>query len=98
MQLLALLCFSFVVSKGFAYAKIIWMFTYISYYDFLYLFLSFLIFWLHWAACGVLIPQFGFEPVPPAVEAWSLNHWASGEVQLFLHLILYFIWMHFNIK
>ena len=29
--------------------------------------------------CGILIPQPGIEPVPPAVEAWSSNHWTSGE-------------------
>ena len=28
---------------------------------------------LHPAACGLLVPQPGVEPVSPAVEAWSLN-------------------------
>ena len=35
---------------------------------------------------GILVPQPGIEPVPPAVEAWSLNHWTTREapdVQLF---------------
>ena len=31
-------------------------------------------------ACGILVLQPGIEPVPPAVEAWSLNHWTSREV------------------
>ena len=31
-------------------------------------------------ACGILVPQPGIEPVPPAVEARSLNHWTAREV------------------
>ena len=27
-----------------------------------------------------LVPRPGIEPGPPAVEAWSLNHWTSREV------------------
>ena len=37
-------------------------------------------FWLHHTACGILVPHLGIEPMPPAVEAWSLNHWANREV------------------
>ena len=33
------------------------------------------------AACGVLVPQPGIEPMPPTVEAQSLNHWLSGKSQ-----------------
>ena len=29
--------------------------------------------------CAVLL-QPGIDPVPPALEAWSLNHWATREV------------------
>ena len=36
------------------------------------------------AACGILAPQPGIEPMPPAVEAWSPNHWTAGEVQVIL--------------
>ena len=36
-------------------------------------------FWLCYAACGILVPRAGTEPVPPAVEAWSLNHWTTRE-------------------
>ena len=28
----------------------------------------------------ILVPQPGIEPMPPAVEAWSLNHWTAREV------------------
>ena len=37
-------------------------------------------FWLHCAACGILVPQPGIEPVPPALEVQSLNHWTAREV------------------
>ena len=30
---------------------------------------------LHHKACRILVPQAGIKPVPPAVEAQSLNHW-----------------------
>ena len=26
---------------------------------------------------SVLIPRAGVEPVPPAMEAWNPNHWAT---------------------
>ena len=31
-------------------------------------------------ACRILVPQPGIEPVPPAVEVQSPNHWTTGEV------------------
>ena len=31
-------------------------------------------------ACGILVSQPGIKPVPPALEAWSLNHWTAREV------------------
>ena len=31
-------------------------------------------------ACGHLGSQPGIEPTPPALEAWSLNHWTAKEV------------------
>ena len=34
----------------------------------------------HQEAYGILVLQPGFEPVPPAVEAQSLNHWTTREV------------------
>ena len=42
---------------------------------------KFLFFWPYCTACGILVPQPGTEPVPPAVEAQSLNHWTTREVQ-----------------
>ena len=41
----------------------------------------FLFFFLpHCTACRILVPRPGIEPVPSAVEAWSLNHWTTREV------------------
>ena len=40
-------------------------------------FLIFFFFWPLHVACG--IPWPGIEPGPPAVEAWSPNHWTAKE-------------------
>ena len=45
-------------------------------WDFILLFF----FWPHDVARGILVLQSGIEPVPPAVEAWILNHWTAKEV------------------
>ena len=37
-------------------------------------------FWLHHIACVILDPQPEMEPVPPALEAWSLKYWTAREV------------------
>ena len=39
-------------------------------------------------ACEILVPQPGIEPLPPAVEAQSPNHWTAREVPIFLTLSL----------
>ena len=31
-------------------------------------------------ACGILVPSPGMEPASPAVDVWSVNHWASREI------------------
>ena len=40
-------------------------------------------FWPRHMACGILVPWLGIEPAPPALEAWSLNHWTAREVPFF---------------
>ena len=30
-------------------------------------------------ACGILVPQTGMEPMPPAWETQTLNHWTTRE-------------------
>ena len=38
------------------------------------------LFWPRCEACGILVvPQPRIEHAPPAVEAWSLNHWITRE-------------------
>ena len=34
-------------------------------------------FWLCCMACGILVPQPGIEPMPPAVEDQGLSHWLA---------------------
>ena len=33
--------------------------------------------WPHWKAPRISVPWPGIEPLPLAVEAWSLNHWTT---------------------
>ena len=37
-------------------------------------------FWSCQVACRILVPWPGIEPVPPAVEVQSFNHWTTNEV------------------
>ena len=39
----------------------------------------FFFFWLHCAACGILVPQPRIEPAPSAVKASSPTHWTARE-------------------
>ena len=39
----------------------------------------FVLFWPHPEACRILVPQPGMEPMPPAVETRSPNHWTPGK-------------------
>ena len=60
--------------------EIIYIYIYITRkYVLLFNFFFFLIFWPYRAACGILVPQPGIEPMPPPVEAQSLNHWTARE-------------------
>ena len=58
-----------------------YMNVYISLYggDFIYLltYLAIYLFWPHHVGCGILVPQPGIKSMPPAVGAWSLNHWTT---------------------
>ena len=46
---------------------------------YVYIYFLFFIFFDR-VACGILVPGPGIEPMPPAVEAWNLNHWTAKEV------------------
>ena len=65
-----LLCSSYVV-------LIFYYFIYLIIYLFIY-------FWPCCMACQILVPQPGIEPVSPAVETWSPNHWTTREFPVFL--------------
>ena len=41
-------------------------------------------------AYGILVPRPGIEPMPAAVEAWSLNHWTAREVPFWAFLFFLF--------
>ena len=64
------------------------------------LFSVFIFFGCH-VAFGMTVPWPGIEPVPPAVEAWSFNHWTAREVPIFCFLKFSFIFRklrHNNIE
>ena len=46
--------------------------------------------WLYEMACEILLPQPGIEPVPPAGEVRSLNHWTTREVLAYSQILLFF--------
>ena len=60
-------------------------------YIFALLFSFLVFFWLRHVACGILVPQPGIEPVPPAAEAQSPNRWTAREVPHLIFLTLKFI-------
>ena len=63
----------------------------IKYFLFIY-FLNCLsgLFGLTMVTCGILISQPGMEPMPPALEAQSLNHWTAQEaLQVFFAVYTY---------
>ena len=37
---------------------------------------------------GILVPQPGTEPGPPAVEAWSPSHWTAGEFPNYYYFLI----------
>ena len=52
-------------------------------YIYTFLFFKFLFyFWSHCMAWGILVPRPGIEPMPPAVEVQSPNHWTAREVPM----------------
>ena len=54
-----------------------------------FVYIGFENFWPCPAACGILVPPPGIEPVPPPVEAWNLNHWSVREVATVNYLFIY---------
>ena len=56
-----------------SYFKVLYLLILLSFFLFFFFF-----FWPR--SMQDLSPPPGTEPVPPAVEAWSLNHWTTKEV------------------
>ena len=46
--------------------------------------LVYFMFWPHMQHVGILVSPSGMEPMPPALEAWSLTHWTTREVPCLL--------------
>ena len=59
---------------------------------------NFIFFWPYHAACGILVPQPGIEPMPPTVEVWCLNHWTAREVLAILNSQSYGLWCFQQLK
>ena len=57
------------------FLSLLWM-EYFSIYKCYFFFF----FWPCCAACGIIIPWPGIEPMPPAMAMQSLNHWTAREV------------------
>ena len=51
----------------------------------IFLVIFLLLFWLHYAACEILVPQLGIKPAHSAVEVRSRNHWTAWEVPNFVN-------------
>ena len=48
-------------------------------------------FWLHCAACGILVPRPRIEPGPLAVRVWGPNHWIARKFPgIFFNKLTYF--------
>ena len=52
----------------------------------------------HCVACGILVFPTGIRPVPPAVEAYSLNHWTSLNVSTLFLIYIYIYSFHCNLS
>ena len=71
-------------------------------------FILFIYFWPCRVACSILVPWPGIEPMPPVVEAPSLNRWITREVpkffffnlNLFIYLFTYFqlCWVFVSVR
>ena len=61
---------------------------YVYFLIYTYTFLHIYFFFFLATLCGILVPQPGIEPVPPAVEAWSLNHWTTREVLVYFYIYM----------
>ena len=65
----------------FLFLNIFFLFRIFSFFFFFKIYvISINLFLAYCTACGILVPQLGIKPTPPALEAGSLNHWITSEV------------------
>ena len=65
----------------FLFLNIFFLFRIFSFFFFFKIYvISINLFLAYCTACGILVPQLGIKPTPPALEAGSLNHWTTSEV------------------
>ena len=57
----------------------------------------FLSFWPCRVTCRMLVPRPGIEPMPPAVEAQSPNHWTAREFPLSFYFLLLLLFIFKNL-
>ena len=43
------------------------------------------------STCRIFVPWPGIEHTPPALGAWSLNHWTAREVPVFFYFVHYLL-------
>ena len=60
------------------------MYTHTHTHTYIYIYIYFFFFSCT-VVCGILVPWPGIRPVPPALEAWSLNHWTAREVPVYMY-------------
>ena len=71
---------------------------YFVWFGFLFVCFCLFFFWPLCVACGILFPEPGIEPAPPAVTVWSLNHWTAREVPSFYFYLFIFIFKWLFLK
>ena len=54
------------------------------------------IFWPRHETCKIVVFQLGIKPLPPAVVAWSLNHWTAREVPLLFCFFFSYFFLNYE--
>ena len=79
------------------YDTLIFMFHFEIYFNSFKKTYLFIYLFSHHMACGILFPQPGIKPVPPAVEGQSLNHWTTRDFPLKFFVCL-FVCLFFEVS
>ena len=65
----------------------VYIYTYIYIFIYLYIYIYIFFFGPSCTVCEMLVLQPGIIPMPPALAAWSLNHWTTREAPKFFAYI-----------